>query len=104
MKSRIVEQLGQAEILLPGLVAEGLRANDRAKVRLSVLQAAAEHARDPHGVPVDLSAECRSAGVDAIAAKALVAGARPVVNGPAWAMPRIVSLPAEQDRASARSG
>jgi hypothetical protein len=47
MKSRIVEQLGQAEILLPGLVAEGLRANDRAKVRLSVLQAAAEHARDP---------------------------------------------------------
>jgi uncharacterized protein Yka (UPF0111/DUF47 family) len=45
------------------------------------LQAAAEHARDPHGVPADLSAECRSAGVDAIAAKALVAGARPVVNG-----------------------
>jgi hypothetical protein len=28
MKSRIVEELGQAEILLPGLVAEGLRAND----------------------------------------------------------------------------
>jgi hypothetical protein len=40
MKSRIVEELGQAEILLPGLVAEGLRANDRAKVRLSALQAA----------------------------------------------------------------
>ena len=81
MKSRIVEQLGQAEILLPALVAEGLRANDRAKVRLSVLQAAADHARDPHGVPADLSAECRSAGVDAVAAKALVAGARPVVDG-----------------------
>jgi hypothetical protein len=42
MKSRIVEQLGQAEILLPSLVAEGLSANDRAKVRMSALQAAVE--------------------------------------------------------------
>jgi hypothetical protein len=67
MKSRIVEELGQAEILLPGLVAEGLRANDRAKVRLSALQAAAGHASDPSGAFSDLAAECRSAGVDAIA-------------------------------------
>jgi len=81
MKSRIVEQLGQAEILLPGLVAEGLRANDRAKVRLSALQAAAEHAHEPHGPPADLAAECRRAGVDAMATRALIAGARPAANG-----------------------
>jgi hypothetical protein len=40
MKSQIIEQIGQADILLPLLVAEGLAANDRTKVRLSALQAA----------------------------------------------------------------
>ena len=45
MKSQIIEQLGQADILLPSLVAEGLAANDRIKVRMSALQAAANHAR-----------------------------------------------------------
>jgi hypothetical protein len=81
MKSRIVEELGQAEILLPGLVAEGLRANDRAKVRLSALQAAAGHASDPSGAFSDLAAECRSAGVDAIAVKSLIAAARATGDG-----------------------
>lgn len=47
MKSQIIEQLGQAEILLPSLVAEGLAANDRIKVRMSALQAAAHHAQEP---------------------------------------------------------
>jgi hypothetical protein len=81
MKSRIVEELGQAEILLPGLVAEDLRANDRAKVRLSALQAAAGHASDPSGAFSDLAAECRSAGVDAIAVKSLIAAARATGDG-----------------------
>ena len=40
MKSQIIEELGQADILLPSLVAEGLAANDRIKVRMSALQAA----------------------------------------------------------------
>jgi len=31
MKSMIVEQLGQSDILLPSLIAEGLLANDRVK-------------------------------------------------------------------------
>jgi hypothetical protein len=35
MKSQIIEQLGQADILLPSLAAEGLAANDRIKVRMS---------------------------------------------------------------------
>lgn len=76
MKSRIVEELGQGEIVLPSLVAGGLRANGRAKVCMSLLQAAAQHARDPNRRPADLSAECRLAGIDAVAARALVAEAR----------------------------
>ncbi len=47
MKSEIIETFGQSDILLPSLIAEGLAANDRAKARLSVLQAAARHAREP---------------------------------------------------------
>jgi hypothetical protein len=53
-----------------------LKANDRAKLRMSVLQAAVAHARDPHGAPPDLSAECGGTGIDAVATRALVAGAR----------------------------
>ena len=64
MKTQIIEQLGQGDILLPALIARGLSANDRVKARLSVLQAAAHHARDPHGVHFDLGNECRSAGID----------------------------------------
>ena len=79
MKSRIIEELGQAELMLPNLVAGALRANDRAKLRMSVLQAAALHAHDPHSPPPDLAAECGSAGIDTVATRSLVAGAR--VNG-----------------------
>lgn len=79
MKSRIIEELGQAELMLPNLVAGALRANDQAKLRMSVLQAAVQHAHDPNSPPADLAAECGSAGVDAVATRTLVAGAR--VNG-----------------------
>lgn len=75
MKSQIIEQLGQTDILLPALIAEGLAANDRAKARLSVLQAAASHARDPQGVRFDLAKECQVAGIDAAAMAKLVDGA-----------------------------
>lgn len=75
MKYEIIEQLGQSDLLLPALVAEGLAANDRVKIRLSLLQAAARHARDPKGSRFDLTGECRGAGIDPIAAEALVNGA-----------------------------
>ncbi len=75
MKSHIVEELGQSDILLPSLIAEGLAGNDRAKARLSVLQAAGRHARDPHNTGFDLAAECRAAAVDPVALEALVRGA-----------------------------
>jgi len=74
MKTQIVEQLGQTQILLPGLIAEGLAANDKVKARLSVLQAAARHARDPRAA-FDLVEECRAASLDGDAMEPLVNGA-----------------------------
>ena len=61
MKSQIIAELGQAEILLPSLVTEGLAANDRIKVRMSALQAAAQHAQEPARPATDLHVECRAA-------------------------------------------
>ena len=75
MKSQIIERLGRTDILLPSLIAEGLAANDRVKVRLSVLQAAGRHAREPLGVHFDLAGECRTAGIDPLAMETLVNGA-----------------------------
>jgi uncharacterized protein Yka (UPF0111/DUF47 family) len=81
MKSRIVEELGQADILLPSLISDGLAANDRVKVRLSILQAALRHARDSAGPAISLDAECRSAGLDPTLARSLLGGARMVGTG-----------------------
>jgi uncharacterized protein Yka (UPF0111/DUF47 family) len=72
MKSEIIERLGQADLLLPALIAEGLAANDRVKLRLSVLQAAARRASEPTSPRFDLISECRAAGLDHIALEALV--------------------------------
>lgn len=74
MKSDIVEWLGQSDLLLPQLIAEGLAANDRVKARLSVLQTAAQHARDPQ-TAFDLTEECRAAGLDPVPLQALVKSA-----------------------------
>jgi uncharacterized protein Yka (UPF0111/DUF47 family) len=81
MKSQIIAQLGQSDLLLPTLIAEGLAANDRIKVRMSALQAAAQHARDPAQPVIDLGAECHAAGLDASTIMSLVAGAHLTVDG-----------------------
>jgi len=75
MKTQIIKELGQAEILLPSLVAEGLSANDRIKVRMSVLQAAAQHAREPDRPVTDLTAESRAAGMVPAGLATLIGGA-----------------------------
>lgn len=75
MKSEIIERLGQGDILLPARIAEGLSANDKVKTRLSVLQAAASHARNPQIAPFALAKECKAAGLDADAMERLVNGA-----------------------------
>jgi uncharacterized protein Yka (UPF0111/DUF47 family) len=76
MKSRIIERLGAADLLLPSLVAAGLAANDRVKVHLAALQAAADHARNPRAAAPDLTAECRAAGLDPEQVRQLVIGAK----------------------------
>ena len=80
MKSQIIERLGQADILMPSLIAEGLAANDRVKARLSVMQAAGRHVQDPRGPPFDLADEYRAAGLDATAMDALIGGASLLAN------------------------
>jgi uncharacterized protein Yka (UPF0111/DUF47 family) len=81
MKSRIIRQLEQTDILLPSLIADGLAANDRVKVRMSILQAAAQHAREPAGAAIDLSAECGGVGIDPTTIRSLIGGARLAPNG-----------------------
>jgi uncharacterized protein Yka (UPF0111/DUF47 family) len=91
MKSRIIEHLGEADILLPALVAKGLAANDRVKAHLSALQAAAEHARNPGNAVPDLEAECRNAGLDPAPVRQFVNGARMAPDGRITA-PRLAEL------------
>jgi uncharacterized protein Yka (UPF0111/DUF47 family) len=81
MKSRIIEHLGANDILLPSLVAAGLAANDRVKVHLSALQAAADHARNPRAAAPDLTPESRAAGLDPAPIRQLVSGARTSDDG-----------------------
>jgi hypothetical protein len=96
MKSQIIEQLGQADILLPSLVAEGLAANDRIKVRLSALQAAAHHAQAPDFPATDLQIECRAAGIAPAALAALIGGAH-LVGDSRMTAPNLARLMQEID-------
>ncbi|NVN87320.1 MAG: hypothetical protein HXX15_14670 [Rhodopseudomonas sp.] len=81
MKSQIIEQLGQTDMLLPTLVAEGLAANDRVKVRMSALQAAAQRARQPDRPAPDLQAECHAAGIAPATVATLIADAHLAGDG-----------------------
>ena len=72
MKSEIIQELGQTDLVLPARVGEGLAANDRVKARLSVLQATACRARGPGGADFNLAEECRAADIDAAAMEMLV--------------------------------
>jgi len=72
MKSEIVERLGQVDLLLPSLIADGLAANDKVKVRLSVLQAVARRASAPTDGRFDLTSECRAAGIDHVPLETLI--------------------------------
>ncbi len=101
MKTQIIEELGQDDILLPALVAEGLSANDRIKVRMSALQAAAHHAREPERSPTDLSLESKAAGIPPGAIATLIGGAH-MVGQDRLAAPNLAKLIKEiQDDAAA---
>ncbi len=62
-KSQAVESLGQRRLMLPAWVKAALAANDRLKVYLTVLQAAAEHAAHPKRELPDLTKEIATAGL-----------------------------------------
>jgi uncharacterized protein Yka (UPF0111/DUF47 family) len=101
MKTQIIEELGQGGILLPTLVAEGLAANDRIKVRMSALQAAAHHAREPDRPVSDLGVESQTAGIAPAAIATLIGGAH-MVGQDRLAAPNLAKLMKEiQDDAGA---
>ncbi|MEC5216287.1 uncharacterized protein Yka (UPF0111/DUF47 family) [Actimicrobium sp. GrIS 1.19] len=75
-KELAVASLGQRGLLLPAWVTAALRANDRLKLYLTLLQAASTHASHPQREAPDLGAEMRAAGVDGAWLLALVASAR----------------------------
>src|SRR6185369_16347136 len=55
-KEKALASLGQASLLRPAMVREALHANERLKLLLTLLQAAARHAH-PGSAAVDLSRE-----------------------------------------------
>jgi hypothetical protein len=93
-KSLIVDHLGERSILVPKLVQAGLRANDRAKVRMAVLQSAGRHAAEPARPADDIRAEARLAGLDGESLAQLVREA----NAP---RPGLVQSPGLSDLATA---
>ena len=80
-KSQIVEQLGESVVLLPDLIVAALAANDRAKLRLTLLQEAAAQAAEPSRSVPDLSRDLRAAGLDSSVSRAIIVGARAVGGG-----------------------
>jgi uncharacterized protein Yka (UPF0111/DUF47 family) len=64
-KTDVVAALGQRKLLLPAWIKAALAANDRLKFALTALQAAAAHAADGAGTPLDLRRDYAAARVDA---------------------------------------
>ncbi|MDO9312931.1 MAG: phosphate transport regulator [Burkholderiaceae bacterium] len=63
-KSDAVAAMGPSTLLLPAWIKAALAANDRLKLYLTVLQAAAAHAEHPDTEPLDLGRETAAAGVE----------------------------------------
>jgi CHAD domain-containing protein/uncharacterized protein Yka (UPF0111/DUF47 family) len=62
-KAKMVGELGEEALLLPGLVNEALAANDRAKYLMTLLQAARGHADRPESSVTDLKQERLACGI-----------------------------------------
>jgi hypothetical protein len=80
-KVAIVEELGERAVLLPSLIELALSANDRLKVRLTMLQEAAAQAAQPGRVSLSLEQERRAAGLSDPAFDTTISGARSVDAG-----------------------
>ncbi|MBK6472102.1 MAG: phosphate transport regulator [Betaproteobacteria bacterium] len=77
-KTQAVASLGQHRLMLPAWVKAALSANDRLKVYLTVLQAAASHAAHPRRDVPDLAKEMAAAGLGTAWLHDLAAAARRV--------------------------
>ncbi len=78
-KNEIVECLGESAVLLPGLIAAALAANDRLKLRLTLLEAGVAHIQNPLSLIQDFAAERHAAELDDF--DRLVSGARALDDG-----------------------
>ena len=80
-KIEIVRQLGEQALLLPALLADALAANDRLKLRLTMLQEAAARAARPDREFHAFESERRAAKLSDPEYDATIAGARALADG-----------------------
>lgn len=80
-KDRILDVLGERQLLLPGLINTALAANDRVKYYFSLLQLAVAHAARPDAERPDLKGERASAGEVDAAFDEVIRGAAPAPAG-----------------------
>jgi len=93
-KVEIVKRLGEQAVLLPSLIAEALNANDRIKLRLTMLQEAAAHASSGGKAAPSLQAERHAAGLSAPQFDRIITGAR-LLDGDRLAAPGVTELLAD---------
>jgi uncharacterized protein Yka (UPF0111/DUF47 family) len=77
----MIELLGERALLLPRKVEEALAANDRLKVRLTLLQAAERHGDHPEEPVPDFMTERRAAGLDGELEELAIANSRRESDG-----------------------
>ena len=90
-KVEIVKLLGEQAVLLPSLIAEALNANDRIKLRLTMLQEAAAHASSVGSAAPSLQAERHAAGLSDPQFDRIITGAR-LLDGDRIAIPGVTAL------------
>lgn len=96
-KFSIIRELGESGLLLPGMVNDGLTANDQAKYFFTLLQAAQIHADLPDLEGTNLSREREVAGIGSDCFDRVVAGSKK--TGPQmYRVPELVTILGEVKR------
>lgn len=75
-KTAIVRELGEQALMLPALLSDALGANDRLKLRLTLLQEASARIRNPERPIHSFDEECRAVGLADAHHDAMFVGAR----------------------------
>ncbi len=89
-KTKMMQELGDKELLLPGMINEALRANDRIKYFFTLLQTAKGRADDPDAEVRSLKAEREASGIDDAKLDEVVAQSSRDGNG--YAIPQISGI------------